>query len=72
MRNNQPITRNERTFPATTKLISVTDTKGTIIECNDDFVEVSGYEKNELIGKPHNIVRHPEMPAEAFAVMWNS
>ncbi|EKO3569969.1 methyl-accepting chemotaxis protein [Shewanella oncorhynchi] len=70
MRNNQPITRNERTFPATTKLISVTDTKGTIIECNDDFVEVSGYEKNELIGKPHNIVRHPEMPAAAFAVMW--
>lgn len=71
MRNNQPITRNERTFPAATKLISVTDTHGTILECNDAFVEVSGFNKAELIGKPHNIVRHPEMPAAAFEIMWN-
>lgn len=71
MRNNQPITRNEKTFPANVKLISVTNTDGTILECNDAFVEVSGYDKAELIGQPHNLVRHPEMPAAAFRVMWS-
>jgi aerotaxis receptor len=70
MRNNLPITKNEKTFPAFTKLISVTDLQGNIQECNDAFVEVSGFAKNELIGNPHNLVRHPDMPAEAFAVMW--
>lgn len=71
MKKNLPITQNERTFPAATKLISVTDTHGNIVECNDAFVEISGFEKNELIGQPHNIVRHPEMPAAAFNVMWS-
>ncbi|QYJ87001.1 methyl-accepting chemotaxis protein [Shewanella mesophila] len=71
MRINQPITKQERTFPAEIKLISVTDTSGTILDCNDVFVEVSGYDKSELVGQPHNIVRHPEMPAAAFRVMWS-
>ncbi|MBU1437909.1 MAG: PAS domain-containing protein, partial [Gammaproteobacteria bacterium] len=71
MRTNLPITRNEKTFSTTTKLISVTDTNGNILECNDAFVEISGYQKSELIGQPHNIVRHPEMPAAAFAAMWS-
>lgn len=71
MRINHPVTHKERTFSAETKLISVTDLKGTILDCNDAFVEVSGFAKNELIGQPHNIVRHPEMPAAAFAVMWS-
>lgn len=52
------------------KLISVTDTNSLIVDCNDAFVEVSGFRKEELIGQPHNMVRHPEMPAEAFKVMW--
>lgn len=70
MRKNLPITDRERTFSHSTKLISVTDTQGTILECNDAFVDVSGFEKSELIGQPHNLVRHPDMPSEAFSVMW--
>lgn len=71
MRSNQQVLKKERTFSAASKLISVTDTHGTILECNDAFVEISGYEKDELIGKPHNIVRHPDMPAAVFGVMWS-
>lgn len=71
MRNNQPITRQERTFPESIKLISVTDLQGTILECNDAFVDVSGFKKAELIGQHHNIVRHPEMPSIAFTQMWS-
>ncbi|MCW3171126.1 methyl-accepting chemotaxis protein [Shewanella subflava] len=70
MRTNTPITKNEKTFPPNTKLISVTDIQGNILDCNDAFVHVSGFEKHELVGQPHNIVRHPEMPGAAFAVMW--
>nr|WP_254620349.1 PAS domain-containing protein [Vibrio metschnikovii] len=70
MRNNQPTANKEKTFDPKTKLITVTDTKGIILECNDAFVDISGFSKNELIGQPHNIVRHPDMPAEAFEVMW--
>ncbi|EKO3891707.1 methyl-accepting chemotaxis protein [Vibrio metschnikovii] len=70
MRNNQPTTNKEKTFDPKTKLITVTDTQGIILECNDAFVDISGFSKNELIGQPHNIVRHPDMPAEAFEVMW--
>ncbi|GGW61542.1 methyl-accepting chemotaxis protein [Alishewanella tabrizica] len=71
MRNNLPITDREKTFSSTTKLISVTDIHGNIQECNDAFVEVSGFAKEELIGQPHNMVRHPDMPTEAFKAMWD-
>lgn len=60
----------ERTFPANQHLISATDTKGKITYCNDAFVEVSGYSRSELIGSPHNIVRHVDMPSQAFGIMW--
>lgn len=49
MRKNLLVTDREKTFGSNTKLISVTDTQGSIIECNDAFVEVSGFEKHELI-----------------------
>lgn len=71
MRKNLPVTDREKTFGSNTKLISVTDTQGTILECNDAFVEVSGFEKHELIGQPHNVVRHPDMPPEAYKKMWH-
>ena len=71
MRPDLPITDKEKTFNVATKLISVTDTQSNILECNDAFVEVSGFEKSELIGQPHNVVRHPDMPPEAFKVMWS-
>lgn len=53
-------------------IISETDLKGLITYANRKFCEISGYEKEELIGKPHNIIRHPDMPKEAFAKMWST
>ncbi|QIR15000.1 methyl-accepting chemotaxis protein [Shewanella aestuarii] len=71
MKVNNPVTKNEKKFPSNTKLISVTDTKGNIVDCNQAFVSVSGFDKSELIGQPHNIVRHPDMPPAAFEIMWS-
>ncbi len=53
-------------------IVSKTDEKGIIIYVNDKFCEISGYKREELIGKPHNIVRHPDMPSEAFEELWES
>ncbi len=63
MRNNQPITQRERSFPAQQRLISTTDVKGQISYCNDAFVAISGFTRDELIRAPHNLVRHPDVPA---------
>lgn len=71
MRKNLPVTNHERFFPKEQKLISSTDLKGTIRHCNDAFVDISGFSREELIGSPHNIVRHPDMPEAAFRVMWS-
>lgn len=49
---------------------SRTDTRGNITECNELFVDYSGYSAKELLGSPHNIVRHPEMPRALFKLMW--
>ena len=70
MRVNTPITQNEYKVPAGKNLVSVTDTKGRITYCNPAFVEVSGFNSQELLGQSHNIVRHPDMPEEAFRDMW--
>lgn len=70
MRQNLPITTQERKFPKGQKLISTTDTRGIITYCNDAFVQISGFTREELIGQPHNLVRHPEMPVAAFKTMW--
>ncbi len=71
MRNNGPVTQTERTFSADTKLISTTDLKGKITYCNEAFEAVSGFTQEELVGQPHNLVRHPDMPQEAFRAMWD-
>jgi aerotaxis receptor len=72
MRNNQPVTQQEYEYPADRMLVSMTDTKGIITHCNHAFVETSGYTYEELIGQPHNLVRHPDMPPEAYKDMWQT
>ncbi|WP_372628149.1 methyl-accepting chemotaxis protein, partial [Arsukibacterium sp.] len=72
MRNNQPVTQKEYIFRASDRLISGTDAKGNISYCNEAFIEVSGYKKEELIGQPHNMIRHPDMPPEVFKEMWQT
>ncbi len=52
-------------------IVSKTDPKGVIEYGNDYFVEISGYQSHELIGRPHNIIRHPDMPAVVFKMMWD-
>lgn len=71
MRKNLPVTDVERLVPEGVRLISTTDLKGKITYCNDAFVEISGFEYSELLGSPHNLVRHPDMPPQAFEVMWS-
>jgi len=53
-------------------IVSETDAKGKITYCNDYFMEVSGYTQEELIGKSHNIVRHPDMPKVVFKLLWET
>ena len=72
MKAQSTVTSQEYRFPQHDRLISATDTKGNIIYCNDAFVTVSGYEREELIGQPHNIIRHADMPKAAFAEMWRT
>lgn len=60
----------ETQVPAGQFIYSRTDLKGKIVEANQAFVDISGYSREEMIGQPHNLVRHPDMPSEAFADMW--
>lgn len=70
MRNNQPVNDNEVLLTSEHLIVSKTDLKGIITYVNRDFVEISGYSEEELIGQPHNLIRHPDMPSEAFADLW--
>ena len=72
MRNNQPVTQKEITFPPEYNLLSVTKPSSHISYASEDFCQVSGYTLDELIGQPHNMVRHPDMPPAAFENMWGS
>lgn len=72
MRNNQPVTQREYVLDEEHFLISRTDLQGRITYANPAFIEVSGYAHEELIGSPHNLVRHPDMPPAAFANLWQT
>ncbi len=72
MRNNQPVTGIEALMRDGESIVSKTNLKGIIAFCNPYFVEISGYSEQELLGAPHNILRHPDMPAAAFADLWAS
>lgn len=72
MKTNLPITDQEVLFSTDEVLVSETDLKGIITYANPAFIRVSGYSIEELIGKSHNTVRHPDMPPAAFADLWNT
>ena len=66
MRSNLPISNIEYPITDETLIVSKTDLKGKLTYFNDQFVQASGFTEQELIGQPHNIIRHPDMPPEAF------
>ncbi len=65
-------TQEELPFPDGKLIVSRTDLNGILTHANDAFVKISGYEKDELIGQPHCILRHPDMPKEAYADLWQT
>ncbi|MGE5491318.1 MAG: methyl-accepting chemotaxis protein [Actinomycetota bacterium] len=72
MKNNQPVSQREVPFPSQKYLVSRTDLKGIITQANDAFVEISGFSRAELVGQSHNVVRHPDMPPQAFEDLWRT
>jgi len=72
MKINMPITNVEHALAETDSIVTKTDLEGIITYANEDFIQISGFTKEELIGSPHNIIRHPDMPAEAFEDLWTS
>jgi aerotaxis receptor len=72
MQTNLPVSQNEYIFPETDLLVSTTDTRGHITHCNEAFMTTSGFSYEELIGQPHNLIRHPDMPEAAFKDMWRT
>ena len=61
-----------RTFAPDELIVSKTDVRGVITYANDVFLRVSRYELDEVIGRPHNLIRHPEMPRAVFALLWQT
>ena len=72
MKLNLPVTQKELALPDDCIILSTTDAKGCITYVNDEFIKYSGFEEQELIGKSHNVVRHPDMPPLAFDNLWST
>jgi len=72
MRTNLPVTNVEHVMRDGQYIVSTTDKRGVITYVNPYFIEMSGFTEQELIGAPHNLVRHPDMPVEAFADLWDT
>jgi methyl-accepting chemotaxis protein len=72
MKTNLPVTQKEVLLGAGQSIVSTTDLKGQITYINRVFLDISGFAESELLGQAHNIVRHPDMPPEAFADLWNT
>ncbi len=66
------VTPIETPYPHGKLIVSRTDTRGIMTQCNQSFVEMSGYSEAELIGQPHCLLRHPDMPAAAFRDLWET
>lgn len=65
-------TQHERTFPEDDVIVSKTDLKGILTYVNRTFINISGYTEEELLGQPHNIIRHPDMPRCVFKLLWDT
>ena len=72
MKINMPVTQHEIELKDSLQIVSKTDLKGKITFVNRDFLEVSGFSEDELVGENHNVVRHPDMPPEAFEDLWST
>lgn len=72
MKKNLPVTGKEQKYDLHANILSTTDLKGAITYVNPDFIEISGFGEDELLGKNHNIVRHPDMPPAAFHDLWQT
>ncbi len=72
MKLNQPVTNNEQVMKDGAILASRTDLKGILTYANKAFTDISGFTNEELVGKNHNLVRHPDMPPEAFEDLWST
>jgi methyl-accepting chemotaxis protein len=72
MRINTPVTSNEKQMQESMMIVTKTDLQGNITYVNKDFIEMSGFSEAELMGQPQNLVRHPDMPVEAFADLWKT
>lgn len=71
MRVNEPVTNTEVTYNKSQKIVSTTDVNGSITNVNEHFINISGFTEDELLGQPHNMVRHPWMPEMAFKELWD-
>ncbi|QBZ82556.1 Aerotaxis receptor [Hydrogenovibrio crunogenus] len=71
-KNNGPVTQKEYPLKEGITIVSRTDLHGNIIEANEDFIEASGFEWKDLVGQPHNILRHPDVPAAVFKDFWTT
>ncbi len=72
MKNNMPVTNKEIIMTKGSILVTRTDLQGRIVHANDDFLKISGYTREEVIGNAHNIIRHPDMPSEVFQDLWRT
>ncbi len=72
MRQNLPVTGRNLELPKDANILSTTSPQSHITYVNPDFIKISGFTEEELLGQPHNIVRHPDMPPAAFEHMWST
>ena len=72
MKINLPVTGRNVDIAQDANILSTTDLGSSITYANQDFIDVSGYSREELLGAPHNLLRHPDMPSAAFAHMWQT
>ncbi len=72
MRNNGPVNNREVVLSSDEEIVSATDLRGAITFVNNTFCRIAGFERDELLKQPHNIVRHPDMPPQAFDMLWTA